>query len=58
MTQDRTKRCTERASDNPHGVTTWCYSKETVDGNFEDINPMIKRKLNRENTAKRYRPQR
>jgi predicted TIM-barrel fold metal-dependent hydrolase len=43
------------ASDYPHGVTTWPYSKETVDRNCEGIDPAVKRKLNRENTAKLYR---
>ena len=43
------------ASDYPHGVTTWPYSKETVDRNCEGIDPIIKRKLNRENAAKLYR---
>jgi uncharacterized protein len=42
------------ASDYPHGVTTWPCSKETVDRNCEGIDPKIKRKLNRENTAKLY----
>jgi uncharacterized protein len=42
------------ASDYPHGVTTWPCSKETVDRNCEGINSKIKRKLNRENTAKLY----
>ena len=43
------------ASDYPHGVTTWPYSKETVDRNCESIDPIVKRKLNRENAAKLYR---
>jgi predicted TIM-barrel fold metal-dependent hydrolase len=43
------------ASDYPHGVTTWPYSKETVERNCEGIDPVIQRKLNRENTAKLYR---
>jgi predicted TIM-barrel fold metal-dependent hydrolase len=43
------------ASDYPHGVTTWPYSKETVDRNCEGIDPALKRKLNRENVAKLYR---
>jgi len=42
------------ASDFPHGVTTWPYSKETVDRNCEGIDPVIKKKINRENTAKLY----
>jgi len=43
------------ASDFPHGVTTWPYSKETVDRNCEGIDPIVMRKINRENTAKLYR---
>ncbi len=43
------------ASDYPHGVTTWPYSKETVDRNCADIDPAIKRKINRENVARLYR---
>ena len=43
------------ASDYPHGVTTWPYSKETVDRNCEGIDPAVKRKINRDNTAKLYR---
>ena len=42
------------ASDFPHGVTTWPYSKETVDRNCAGIDPVIKKKINRENTAKLY----
>jgi predicted TIM-barrel fold metal-dependent hydrolase len=42
------------ASDYPHGVTTWPYSKETVDRNCEGIDPMIKLRINRENTAQLY----
>ena len=42
-------------SDYPHGVTTWPYSKETVDRNCEGIDPALKRKLNRENAAQLYR---
>ena len=42
------------ASDYPHGVTTWPCSKQTVDRNCEGISPTVKRKLNRENTAKLY----
>jgi len=42
------------ASDFPHGVTTWPFSKETVDRNCEGIDPVIKKKINRENTAKLY----
>ena len=43
------------ASDFPHGVTTWPYSKETVDRNCEGIDPVIKKKISRENTARLYR---
>ena len=43
------------ASDYPHGVTTWPYSKETVDRNCDGIDLNVKRKLNRQNTAKLYR---
>ena len=43
------------ASDYPHGVTTWPCSKETVDRNCAGIDPLVKRKLNRENVAKLYR---
>jgi uncharacterized protein len=43
------------ASDYPHGVTTWPCSKETVDRNCVGIDPVVKRKLNRENVAKLYR---
>jgi predicted TIM-barrel fold metal-dependent hydrolase len=43
------------ASDYPHGVTTWPYSKETVARNCEGIDPAIKRKLKGENAANVYR---
>jgi len=43
------------ASDYPHGVTTWPYSKETVDHNCAGIDPAVKKKLNRENAANLYR---
>ena len=43
------------ASDYPHGVTTWPYSKETVDRNCEGIDPTIKKQLGRENAARLYR---
>ena len=43
------------ASDYPHGVTTWPNFKETVDRNCAGIDPLVKRKLNRENVAKLYR---
>ena len=42
------------ASDYPHGVTTWPYSKDAVDRNCEGIAPRIKRKLGRENAARLY----
>ena len=42
------------ASDYPHGVTTWPYSQQTVDRNCEGIDPVVKRKLNRENTNRLY----
>jgi uncharacterized protein len=43
------------ASDYPHGVTTWPYSKEAVDRNCAGIDPAVKKKLNRANVAKLYR---
>ena len=42
------------ASDYPHGVTTWPFSKDAVDRNCEGIDPKIKRKLGRDNAAKLY----
>ena len=42
------------ASDYPHGVTTWPYSKEAVERNCEGIDSEIKRKLGRDNAAKLY----
>ncbi|HVO95877.1 MAG TPA: amidohydrolase family protein [Terriglobales bacterium] len=42
------------ASDYPHGVTTWPNSKETVDRNCAGIDPVVKKKLNRENVVKLY----
>jgi predicted TIM-barrel fold metal-dependent hydrolase len=42
------------ASDYPHGVTTWPYSKDAVDRNCAGIEPKIKRKLGRDNAAKLY----
>lgn len=42
------------ASDYPHGVTTWPFSKDAVDRNCEGIDPKIKRKLGRGNAAKLY----
>ena len=42
------------ASDYPHGVTTWPYSKDAVDRNCEGLDPKIKRKLGRDNAAKLY----
>jgi len=43
------------ASDYPHGVTTWPYSKEIVDSNCAGIDPAVKKKLSRENAARLYR---
>jgi predicted TIM-barrel fold metal-dependent hydrolase len=43
------------ASDYPHGVTTWPYSRETVDRNCEGIDAVAKRNINRENAVKLYR---
>ncbi len=45
------------ASDYPHGVTTWPYSRETVDQNCEGIDPAVKRKISRENALRLYRLQ-
>jgi predicted TIM-barrel fold metal-dependent hydrolase len=42
------------ASDYPHGVTTFPYSRDTVDRNFEGIDPVVKRKLARGNANKVY----
>ena len=42
------------ASDYPHGVTTWPYSKDAIERNCEGIEPKIIRKLGRENAAKLY----
>jgi predicted TIM-barrel fold metal-dependent hydrolase len=42
------------ASDYPHGVTTWPYSKDTFDRNCAGIEPKITRKLGRANAAKLY----
>jgi predicted TIM-barrel fold metal-dependent hydrolase len=42
------------ASDYPHGVTTFPYSPDTVDRNFEGIDPTVKRKLARDNANKLY----
>jgi len=42
------------ASDYPHGVTTFPCSKETVDRNCAGIDPVVKRKINRDNAAKLY----
>jgi len=42
------------ASDYPHGVTTWPFSRETVHRNCEGIDTVIKRKISRENTNKLY----
>jgi uncharacterized protein len=43
------------ASDYPHGVTTWPYSKEAVDRNCAGIDSAVKKKINRANVAKLYR---
>jgi len=43
------------ASDYPHGVTTWPYSKDAVDRNCQGIDAKVKVKLNRGNAAKLYR---
>lgn len=43
------------ASDYPHGVTTWPYSQQTVDRNCEGIDPVVKRKLARENVNKLFK---
>jgi predicted TIM-barrel fold metal-dependent hydrolase len=43
------------ASDYPHGVTSWPYSQETVNRNFEGINLGVKKKITRENANKLYR---
>lgn len=43
------------ASDYPHGVTTWPYSRETVDRNCAGVDPAIKRKINRDNVSRLYR---
>ena len=42
------------ASDYPHGVTTWPFSRETVDRNCEGIDPVVKRKISRENVSRLY----
>ena len=42
------------ANDFPHGVTSWPYSKETVDRNCEGIDPDVKWKINRENVNRLY----
>ena len=43
------------ASDYPHGVTTWPNSQATVDRNCAGIDPIVKRKMNRDNAGKLYR---
>src|SRR5712692_6874848 len=42
------------ASDFPHGVTTWPYSHQTVDRNFEGIDATVKRKICRQNAIRLY----
>jgi uncharacterized protein len=42
------------ANDFPHGITTWPHSQKTVDANFEDIDPTVKRKICRENAINLY----
>ena len=42
------------ASDFPHGVTTWPYSQNTVDRNFEGIQADVKRKVCRDNAIKLF----
>ena len=42
------------ASDFPHGVTTWPYSQQTVDRNFQGIDPRVKRKICRQNAIDLY----
>jgi len=42
------------ANDFPHGITTWPHSQPTVDGNFEGINPAVKRKICRDNAVQLY----
>ncbi len=42
------------ASDFPHGVTTWPYSHQTVDRNFEGIDANVKRKICRGNVIRLY----
>lgn len=42
------------ANDFPHLVTTWPYSRQTVDRNFEGIDPAVMRKICRANAAELY----
>ena len=42
------------ANDFPHGVTTWPYSRQTVDRNCKGIDPVVTRKINRENVNRVY----
>ena len=42
------------ANDFPHGVTTWPYSQQTVDRNCKGIDPVVTRKINRENVNRVY----
>jgi len=43
------------ASDYPHGVTTWPYSRETVERNCAGIDPEIKKNLARGNVSRLYK---
>jgi len=42
------------ASDFPHGVTTWPYSRDTVARNFEGVAENVKRKVCRDNAIKAF----
>jgi len=42
------------ASDFPHGVTTWPYSRDTVARNFEGVADNVKRKVCRDNAIKAF----
>ena len=42
------------ASDYPHGGSTFPYSPQTVDRNFEGIDPAVKRKIARDNLSRLY----
>jgi uncharacterized protein len=43
------------ASDFPHGVTTWPYSRNTVERNFKGIADDVKRKIIRDNAIKLFK---